>query len=39
VFLTGYDAAMLPDDLSGSAYLSKPAYSARIIDALASQAG
>lgn len=39
VFLTGYDAAMLPDDLSGSAYLSKPADSARIIKALTSQTG
>jgi ActR/RegA family two-component response regulator len=39
VFLTGYDAAMLPDDLAGSAYLSKPADSGRIVNALASQAG
>lgn len=39
VFLTGYDAQMLPDDLSGSAYLSKPADCGRIVSALASQAG
>ncbi len=39
VFLTGYDAAMLPDDLAGSAYISKPADSTRIVSALASQAG
>lgn len=39
VFLTGYDAAMLPDDLAQSAYLSKPADSTRIVNALASQAG
>lgn len=39
VFLTGYDAAMLPDDLAGSAYISKPADSVRIVSALASQAG
>jgi DNA-binding response OmpR family regulator len=35
VFLTGYDAAMLPDDLAGSGYLTKPANAARIIAALA----
>jgi CheY-like chemotaxis protein len=35
VFLTGYDAAMLPDDLAGSAYLSKPADGARIVAMLA----
>lgn len=36
VFLTGYDAAMLPDDLAGSDYLTKPADAARIMAALAS---
>ncbi|WP_162291018.1 response regulator [Erythrobacter colymbi] len=35
VFLTGYDAAMLPDDLAGSAYLSKPADGTRIVAMLA----
>ena len=30
VFLTGYDAAMLPEDLATSAYLSKPADAARV---------
>jgi DNA-binding response OmpR family regulator len=35
VFLTGYDAAMLPDDLADSGYLTKPASTARIIAALA----
>lgn len=35
VFLTGYDAAMLPDDLAGSDYLTKPADAARIRAALA----
>jgi DNA-binding response OmpR family regulator len=35
VFLTGYDAAMLPDDLAGSGYLTKPADAARIKAALA----
>lgn len=39
VFLTGYDAAMLPDDLAGSPYLSKPADSVRIVNALAGVAG
>lgn len=42
VFLTGYDAGMLPDDLVGSPYLSKPADAARIVAAiaqLASKAG
>ncbi len=39
VFLTGYDAAMLPDDLAHSAYLSKPADSRRIVNALARQGG
>lgn len=38
VFLTGYDAAMLPDDLAGSGYLTKPADAARIMAALASAA-
>lgn len=35
VFLTGYDAAMLPEDLAGSAYLSKPADAERIVSTLA----
>ena len=35
VFLTGYDAEMLPEDLAGSAYLSKPADGARIVATLA----
>jgi DNA-binding response OmpR family regulator len=35
VFLTGYDAAMLPDDLAGSSHLTKPANAARIKAALA----
>lgn len=35
VFLTGYDAAMLPDDLAGSSHLTKPADAARIKAALA----
>lgn len=34
VFLTGYDAAMLPADLAGSDYLTKPADPARIKTAL-----
>ncbi len=38
-FLTGYDAEMLPDDLAGSPYLSKPANGARIVAALADLAG
>lgn len=38
-FLTGYDAEMLPDDLAGSPYLSKPADGARIVAALADLAG
>ena len=38
VFLTGYDAGMLPDDLAGSPYLSKPADAARIVAALARHA-
>jgi len=38
VFLTGYDAAMLPDDLAGSGYLTKPADAARIMAALANAA-
>lgn len=38
-FLTGYDAEMLPDDLAGSPYLSKPADAARIVAALADLAG
>jgi CheY-like chemotaxis protein len=39
VFLTGYDAAMLPEDLATSAYLSKPADAARIVTTLAAMAG
>lgn len=39
VFLTGYDVAMLPDDLSGSPHLSKPADGSRIVNALAGLAG
>lgn len=39
VFLTGYDAAMLPDDLAGSDYLTKPADPARIMAALARAVG
>jgi len=35
VFLTGYDAAMLPEDLAGSYHLTKPADPARIKAALA----
>lgn len=35
VFLTGYDAAMLPEDLADSAYLSKPADATRIVFAVA----
>lgn len=34
-FLTGYDAAMLPDDLAGRPCLSKPADSAKVIATLA----
>lgn len=36
LFLTGYDAAMLPEDLAGSPYISKPADRGRIIAGLAS---
>ncbi len=39
VFLTGYDSAMLPEDLAGSPHLSKPADAQRILDALAVAAG
>ncbi len=35
LFLTGYDAGMLPEDLAGSAYISKPADRARIVAGLA----
>lgn len=35
LFLTGYDAGMLPEDLTGSAYISKPADRARIVAELA----
>jgi DNA-binding response OmpR family regulator len=36
LFLTGYDAGMLPDDLAGSAYISKPADREKIVAGLAS---
>lgn len=36
LFLTGYDAGMLPEDLARSAYISKPADPARIVAGLAS---
>ena len=39
VFLTGYDAVMLPDDLAGSGYLTKPADARRIMAALLDAAG
>jgi DNA-binding response OmpR family regulator len=39
VFLTGYDAVMLPDDLAGSGYLTKPADARRIMAALLHAAG
>lgn len=35
LFLTGYDAGMLPEDLSGSPYISKPADRERIVAGLA----
>ncbi len=35
VFLTGYDTAMLPEDLAESPYLSKPADGPHIVAALA----
>jgi DNA-binding response OmpR family regulator len=35
LFLTGYDAGMLPEDLSGSPYISKPADRGRIVAGLA----
>lgn len=35
LFLTGYDAGMLPEDLAGSPYISKPADRARIVAGLA----
>lgn len=34
-FLTGYDAAILPDDLADSAYISKPADIERVIGVIA----
>ncbi len=37
-FLTGYDAAILPDDLAGSPCLSKPAEIGRVVGTLASLA-
>jgi len=36
LFLTGYDAGMLPEDLAGSAYISKPADRGKIVAGLAS---
>jgi len=39
VFLTGYDAVMLPEDLAGSGYLTKPADARRIMAALLNAAG
>lgn len=38
-FLTGYDASILPDDLTGSACISKPADASRLIEVLASLLG
>jgi DNA-binding response OmpR family regulator len=35
LFLTGYDAGILPEDLAGSAYISKPADRDRIVAGLA----
>ncbi|MCX9147043.1 response regulator [Erythrobacter sp. WG] len=34
LFLTGYDAGMLPEDLAASPYISKPADRARIVKGL-----
>lgn len=39
VFLTGYDAAVLPEDLAESPYISKPADQVRIVTVLAGLAG
>jgi DNA-binding response OmpR family regulator len=39
VLLTGYDAAILPEDLAGSPYISKPAAAGRIVSALATLMG
>lgn len=36
LFLTGYDAGMLPEDLAGSPYISKPAERGKIVAGLAS---
>lgn len=36
MFLTGYDAGMLPEDLAGSPYISKPADRGKIVAGLAS---
>ncbi len=36
LFLTGYDIGMLPDDLAGSPYISKPADRGKIVTGLAS---
>ncbi len=36
LFLTGYDAGMLPEDLAGSPYISKPADRSKIVAGLAS---
>lgn len=35
LFLTGYDAGMLPEDLAGSPYISKPADRGKIVAGLA----
>ncbi|MFO6448049.1 response regulator [Erythrobacter sp. NE805] len=35
LFLTGYDAGMLPEDLAGSPYISKPADRSRIVAGIA----
>lgn len=39
VFLTGYGEAILPDDLAGAGYLTKPANAKRIMAALESATG
>ena len=36
LFLTGYDVGMLPEDLAGSPYISKPADRGKIVAGLAS---
>jgi CheY-like chemotaxis protein len=35
VFLTGYDISVVPDDLAGAPYISKPAQAKQIIEKLA----